>query len=116
MHLGIDLDHLVIQLGVVFVHDMGSPTRGNEGGLDTTRQRSREDVGDLETDQECESDDKRRVLPLVVVCGLGEVQVQVGKKGAGVSDEEGTEREDRSNQAVLRRSVGFIQQKQGRLH
>lgn len=84
LHLRIDLDHLVVQLGVVLPHNLGSPTGGNEGGVDPTRQRSGEDICDLEPDEEGEGDDEYRVLSLVVISGLREVQIQVGEEGAGI--------------------------------
>lgn len=87
---------------MVSEHNLRGPARGNEGGVDTTRQGCREDVRNLETDQEGEGDDERRVFALLVVRRIGEEQVQVSEKGAGVCYEEGTESQDWSNQAVLR--------------
>ncbi|KAM5433801.1 hypothetical protein MferCBS31731_006941 [Microsporum ferrugineum] len=103
---GIDLDHLLVQLGVLVVHDLRAPAGGHKDGLDPAGQRGREDVRDLEADEEREGDDERRVLPFAVVRRVGEEQIQVREKGARIRDEEATEREDRPDQAVLQVATG----------
>lgn len=72
-------------------HDLGIPACSDEDRVDPTRQGRREDVRNLEADEESKSEDEWRVLPIVIVRWLGEEQIQVSKKGAGVCDEDTTE-------------------------
>ena len=105
LHLGVHLDHLLVQLRVIPPHDLRIPARGHEDGVDAARQRRREDVGDLEADEEREGDDEGRVLSVVVVRGVGEEQIQVAEQRTGVADEDGAKREDGPDEAVLCWSV-----------
>lgn len=74
---------------MVAPHNLRVPSSSDKDGLDTARDGGREDVGDLEADEERERQDNGGVLALRIVGGIGELQIQVGKKGASVSDEEG---------------------------
>lgn len=101
LHLRVDLDHLVIQLRVVTAHDSRVPTCGDEDGLDTTGDRSGEDGADLEPDEEGEGHDDGGEATVLIVCGRGEVEVQISEERGGVTDEYTTEGENRTNKAVL---------------
>jgi hypothetical protein len=61
----------------------------NENSVDTAAERGCEDIGDLQTNQECECNDNGCVLAVAVVRRRGEDQVQVGQESAQVSDGSG---------------------------
>lgn len=103
LDLGVHSAHLLVKLWVVAPHDLGIPTSSNKDCLDTARNRGGEDVGDLEANKERERHDDCCVLTVAVVRGVGEVEVQVGQETTSVCDEEGAERKDGSDEAVLDR-------------
>jgi hypothetical protein len=61
----------------------------NENSVDTAAERGCEDIGDLQTNQECECNDNGCVLAVAVVRRRGEDQVQVSQESAQVSDGRG---------------------------
>ena len=63
-------------------------TRHHEG-LHAAAQWRREDVADLQADQEGEGDDDDREAAVSVVLRIGELEVEVGEQGAGVGNESG---------------------------
>lgn len=109
LHLGVHAHHLVVQLGVVSPHDLGVPSHGNKDGVDTAGQGCGKDVGNLETDEESKGHNDGCEVAIAVVAGVGKEQVQVGKEGAGVGDEDGAKRQNRSDQAFLSRSAWYKQ-------
>lgn len=86
-------------------HDLRIPTGGNKNGIDTAGDGCGEDVCDLEADEEGEGHDDGGVLSVVVISGIGKVEIEVSQEGTGVCDEEGAERKDRSDKAVLGKLV-----------
>lgn len=101
LDLGVHPDHLIVQFRVIAPHDLGVPTSSDKDGLDTAGNRCGKDVCDLEADEERKGHDDGGVLAIVVVGGVGEVEVEVGQKGTGVCDEEGAEGKDGSDETVL---------------
>lgn len=101
LDLGVDLDHLAVEFGVVADHDLGVPAGGDEDGVDTGGDGRGEDEGDLEADEEGESDDDGSEATVLVVVGLGDEEVDVAGKSACVSDEHRTERQNGPNEAFL---------------
>lgn len=77
LRIRIHLDHLLPQLWVVIHHDLRIPCHCDKDGVDATANRGREDVGDLEANKECESNNDRRERSVRVVGWSGEDQVQI---------------------------------------
>lgn len=71
-------------------HDLRVECCRNKNSVDTAAERGCEDVGDLQTNQECECNDNGCVLAVAVVRRRGEDQVQVGQESAEISDGRGT--------------------------
>jgi hypothetical protein len=101
LHLGIHPDHLGVQLRVVAPHNLGIPARCDKDSLDAARQGRREDVGDLEADEEGKGNNDGRVRSVAIVGRVGKEEVEIGEEGASITDEESTEREDRANETFL---------------
>lgn len=101
LDLGIDADHLLVQLGVVADHNLRIPACGDEDGIDSTGNRGREDQRNLETNQERESNNHRSEAAVAVVLGLGDEEVDVTSQSAGVTDKHGSERQDGANETFL---------------
>lgn len=103
LHLGIYPDHLAVDLRVVAPHDLRVPARSDKDGIDAAGDWGSKDVGNLEADEEGESDDDGRVLAIVIVRRVGEEEVQIAQESAGVSDENGAKGQHGANETFLGR-------------
>lgn len=108
MHLGVNPGHLFIELGMFTCQDLRVPSHRNKYGVDAARQRCREHIANLETDEERKCHDHRRVSARCVVRGFLDVEEQVSEKCAGISNKDTTKREDRTNQAFLATNVSLF--------
>lgn len=86
---------------MVAAHHGRVPSSGDEDGLDTAGNWGGEDVADLHANEERESHDDRGETTTIVVLGSSEAEVEVGKEGAGVADEETAKGENGTDQAIL---------------
>lgn len=86
---------------MVSYHDLGIPARGNKDGVNTTAKRGREDVPDLEANQERVGHTNGSEASIAIIWGVGLKEVQIGKEGACIADEDGAERENRTDKTVL---------------
>lgn len=82
--------HLGVQVRVFCDHYLRVECCSNENSVDTAAERGCEDIGDLQTNQECKRNDNGGVFAVAVVRRRGEDQVQVGQESAQVSDGCGT--------------------------
>lgn len=78
--------HFGVQIRVFCDHDLRVECCSNENSVDTAADRGGENIGDLQTNQECERNDNGCVLAVAVVRRRGEDQVQVSQESAQVSD------------------------------
>lgn len=102
LNLRIDPNHGVVDVPVVPHEDLGVPRRGDEDGVDAARDGRREDVCDLQADEEGEEHDDSRPAAVAVVLGLREEEVEVREEGAGVGDEQTTKGQDGADEAFLK--------------
>ena len=100
-------DHLAVNFRVFPGQHLGIPRHGNKYGLDATGKGGGEDVGNLKADEKCKGENDRRKVSVGVVWWVGEEEVEVGKEGAGVSDEQGTKGENGANKAILPAPVRY---------
>lgn len=82
--------HLAVQVRVFCDHYLRVECCSNENSVDATAERGCEDIGDLQTNQECKRNDNGCVLAVAIVRRRGEDQVQVSQESAQVSDGRGT--------------------------
>lgn len=101
----VDPNHFLIQLWVVPYHDLRIPAGSNKNGIDTTSQRGREDVRNLEADQERIGHDNGCESPVAVVWRVSLQEVEVSKEGTCIANEDGTKGENRADKTVLRQLV-----------
>lgn len=101
LHFGIDPDHFGIDLGVIARQNLWIPAGRDEDGVDTAGQGGGKDVGDLEAHEERKCHDDRGIGSVVVVRGVGEEQIEIREESADITDEKGTEGENRANEAFL---------------
>lgn len=52
LHMGVDMDHLLVQVWMLVHHHLRVPGSSNEDGVDAAAQGSSEDVADLQSDDE----------------------------------------------------------------
>lgn len=97
----VQADHLLVELGVVLDEDLRVPAGSDEDGLNTARDGGREDVGNLEADEEGKGENHGGKTTALVVLGLGNLEVDICEQGACVADKQSTEREHGANQAFL---------------
>lgn len=86
---------------MVSYHDLRIPARGNKDGVNTTAKRRREDVPDLETNQKRVGHNNGSEASIAIVWGVSFEEVQIGKEGACIADEDGAERENWTDKAIL---------------
>lgn len=69
---------------------LGIESHRHKEGRNTTLDRNEEDIGNLQTDEECERHDNGRESVALVVSWRSKGEVEVGEEGAEVGYEDGT--------------------------
>ena len=101
LDMRVDLDHLMVDIGVFAHEHLRVPSHRDEDRIDTGAQGCGEDLTDLQPDEKGEGDNYRCVCSVLVVCGRRENEVEVGEKRAGVRNECSSHGEDRSDKALV---------------
>lgn len=77
LHLGIDLNHALIQVRVLPHQHFRIPRSSHKQSVNPTAQRRSEAVRDLQSDQESVGDDYRREIAVGIVAWVREEEVEV---------------------------------------
>ena len=102
LNMRINPNHGIVDIRVVPHEDVGVPRRRDKDGVHAARDGCREDVCDLQADEEGEEHNDGRPVAIGVVLGLREEEIEVREEGAGVGDEEPAKGQDRADEAFLR--------------
>jgi len=89
LHMRINLYESLIQIWIFPDKDLRIKRHRNKERRHSTLNRDQENITDLQADEECECHDDRSEAAAGVVSGVRELNVQVGKEGAHVGDENG---------------------------
>lgn len=101
LDVGVNADHLVVELRVVAHQHLGVPSRCDEDSVNAARDGGREDVGNLQANEEGKCNNDGRVAASLIIRRVGEDQVEVSEEGTGVANEGGAEREDGADETFL---------------
>ena len=101
LHLRIYLYHPVIDIGMVAHQHFRIPGHCHKDCVNTTAQRSGEDVADLKANKERKCHNNWCEATIVIVRRLREHHVQVGQQRASKTDEGGAHAENRADQAPI---------------
>jgi hypothetical protein len=101
----VDRDHPMVKVRVLPHQDLGVPRHRDENCVDTAGKWGRENIANLQSDQERESDHHRSVGSVRVVGWRREDKVEVREKRTGVGDECGAHRQNWSDQALVDQCV-----------
>lgn len=77
LNMRVDLHHILVQLWVLAHEGFRIPCHGNEDSVDAAGERSREAVGDLQTNKESEGKHNGREVASLVICRGGEDEVAI---------------------------------------
>ena len=101
LDLGVHLNHFSPQLRMLIPQDLRVPAGCHKDCVNTTGQRSSEDVGNLETNKEGKSENDGCETTILVVRRIGESEVEVGEKSASVRNKGGSKGENGTNKTFL---------------
>jgi hypothetical protein len=105
LHVGVHRNHALVKIRMLPHQNLGVPRHRDKDGVDATGQRRSENVANLQSNQEGESDDHRRVRAIRVVCWRREEEVEVCEERACVCDKGCAHGQYWTNQAFVDESV-----------
>jgi hypothetical protein len=105
LHVGVDCNHALVKIRMLPHQNLGVPCHCDKDRVDATRQRRSEDIAYLQSNQEGESDNYRRVRAIRVIRWRREEEVEVCEERACVCNEGGAHGKYWTNQAFVDESI-----------